>query len=126
MGNTSNDTNTFYGAMKYLCEYILTNYTTKQFFFITPIQRNCDVWPADNTSRGIWTNNNGNTLDQFVNAMIEVANYYSIPVLNLYNNCFSGHSRAVVTQYLTDGLHPNRAGHKIMARKIAKFINNSL
>lgn len=121
--STPSDTSTFYGALKYTCEYMNTNFNNK-WFFITPIQRNYKYAPALNMNSGVETNRNGNTLEDFVNAIIKVCNHYSVPYIDLYHNCFDGHSEKVHELYLTDGLHPNPNGHIIMARKIAKFINN--
>lgn len=122
MDNTSEDTRTFYGAMKYCCEYLLENFNNKAFF-ITPIQRNVSKAPADSQEKGTVTNGKGNTLDEFVNAMIEVCDYYGIPCIDMYHNVFSGHDTTTINLYMPDGLHPNDAGHSIMGRKIAKFIN---
>ena len=121
--STPTDTSTFYGALKYTCEYMNANFNNK-WFFITPLQRNYNYFPADNMGIGVETNRNGNTLEDFVNAIIKVCNHYSVPYIDLYHNCFDGHSEKVHELYLADGLHPNPNGHIIMARKIAKFINN--
>ena len=53
------------------------------------------------------------------------AEYYSLPMLDLY--AVSGIQPAVPVMketYMPDGLHPNDAGHVILANKIAKFIEN--
>ena len=122
----STENTTFYGALKYLCKYMLENKPEITWFFITPIQRNYDKVPAEGETKGKRTNKYGKTLDEYVQAIKEIAEYYSIPVLDLYHNCFAGDANKTVELYLTDGLHPNAAGHKIMARKISKFINNVL
>lgn len=121
LGNiSSRDTDTFYGALKVLCDGLINRYLTKTIFFITPLQR---VKPADGCPIGQKTNLNGNTLLQYVQAIQEVCASYSIPVLNLYDNCFCPSIDKVKTNIMQDGLHPNEVGHKIMARKIASFIN---
>lgn len=123
--STPSDTSTFYGALKYTCEYMNTNFNNK-WFFITPIQRNYKYAPALNMNSGVETNRNGNTLEEYANAIIQVCEYYCVPYIDLYHNCFDGHSEKVKELYLTDGLHPNQNGHIIMARKISKFINDQL
>ena len=120
---SSTDNSTFYGALKTLCEGLINMYSTKAIGFITPLQRNVNYFPADNCANGQINNKNGNTLEQFVQAVKDVCAIYSIPVLDLYHNCFYGGSDTIKTQILTDGLHPNDLGHKILARKISSFIN---
>ncbi|MBV4447738.1 SGNH/GDSL hydrolase family protein [Clostridium tyrobutyricum] len=120
---SSTDNSTFYGALKTLCEGLINMYPTKAIGFITPLQRNVNYFPADNCANGQINNKNGNTLEQFVQAVKDVCAIYSIPVLDLYHNCFYGGSDIIKAQILTDGLHPNDLGHKILARKIAAFID---
>lgn len=116
----------FYGVLKYICQWMATNRPTTTFFFITPIQRNCDKWPADSMVKGTLTNNLGLKLDAYVDAIKNVCAFYGVPCLDLFTECFNGHNSEIANTYLPDGLHPNPAGHIILARKIAKFINFKL
>ena len=125
MDDTENSAS-FYGVLKYICQWMATSRPTTAFFFITPIQRNCDVWPADSMAKGTWTNKLGLKLDAYVDAIKNVCAFYGVPYLDLFTMCFNGHNSTIVTKYLPDGLHPNPAGHAVMARKIAKFINFNL
>ena len=53
----------------------------------------------------------------------EAAAEYGIPVLDLY--AMSGIAPAVPAnkeRFCPDGLHPNDAGHVLMARKLAAFL----
>ena len=55
--------------------------------------------------------------------ILEVAAYYSIPVLDLYRNSgISPEITAMREAYMPDGLHPNDSGHAIIARKLAAFL----
>ena len=119
----STEQTTFYGALKSYMDVLIAKFWDKQLFFITPIQRNCNYSPANGQSDGTWTNANGNTLEDFANAIIDVCSHYGVPCLDLYHDCFDGYNDAVKTHYLTDGLHPVPDGHTVIARKIAKFIN---
>ncbi|MBQ9393273.1 MAG: SGNH/GDSL hydrolase family protein, partial [Oscillospiraceae bacterium] len=63
-------------------------------------------------------------LRPFVDAIREVAEYYALPVLDLY--AMSGLQPCVPTimeRYVPDGLHPNDAGHEILARRIGAFLS---
>lgn len=106
-------TTTFYGALHVACLALLARFPSKGIGLITQTPR-----------RGYMS-------DQlpYVNAMIEVAQYYSIPCLDL--NRSSGlypDSVYYYTNYFYDtnpdayGLHPNTIGHSVIARQILQFI----
>ena len=112
---SSTDNKTFYGALKILCEGLLTKYPLKTIFFITPMH-------YTNFFMGDTTNNLGLPLADYVNAIIEVCRMYSIPVLDNYSNIgiYPKNSTHYST-YTADGLHPNEEGHKKIANEILKF-----
>lgn len=65
------------------------------------------------------------SLQQISTAITQVANKYNIPVLDLYNNANSYVWNATYrTNFMPDGLHPNDAGHKLIADKILSFLNS--
>ena len=106
-------TTTFYGALHVACLALLARFPSKGIGLITQPPR-----------RGYMT-----TQLPYVNAMIEVAQYYSIPCLDL--NRASGlypDSVYYYTNYFYDtnpdayGLHPNTIGHSVIARQILQFI----
>ena len=74
LGDTTNLT--FYGSLDIIAKYMLEHFTTKKNAFITP--------PRNQNEN----NNNpfGVKVKDYVNAVIEVANKYGIPVLDMYNN----------------------------------------
>lgn len=94
---SSTGTNTFYGALKYLCEFLLNKYCGKPIVFFTPIKRvvyNYDRWDGSKTPRAdsgtidlayYQTNECGKTLEDYANAIKEVCGFYGIPVLDLFN-----------------------------------------
>ena len=62
-------------------------------------------------------------LSQYVAAIKEVCGYYALPVLDLYT--VSGIQPAVPVlreRYAPDGLHPNDAGHRLIAARLAGFL----
>ena len=121
--NSIEETN-FYGALKSLCSGLIEKYPGRNIFFITPTPRNYNMFPADGCPKGQRTNKNGNTLIEYVNAIIEVCNgIYNIPVLDLYHNTVYAESTSVCSAILTDGLHFNKKGHKdILAKRISGFV----
>ena len=113
-------------ALKNLCQGLLTKYPDKTIMFITPMKNRgyvagekiCYAWNEPNEI--------GKTLTDYRNAIIEVCDYYSIPVLDLYS-C-SGISPMVnsqVNELMPDHLHPNTKGNlEVLGPKIASFMNN--
>ena len=63
-------------------------------------------------------------LADYVEAIRQVAEYYAIPVLDLWR--VSGIQPKVdilKEKYMPDGLHPNDAGHELIANKLIGFLN---
>lgn len=120
----STDDKTFYGALKVLCEGLINKYPGKTIIFITPLNRNCDKFPADGCPKGQKTNNLGYKLEDYVNAIKEVVPMYSIPAYDLFSNSnLYPYNTSIITNFMPDGLHPNINGHKIIGRKTSEFIN---
>lgn len=113
------DTNplTFYGAMETLCDGLLTKYPGKTIIFITPTEENNTNYTNQNTT--------GYTATDFANAMKKVCAKYSIPVFDA-NTCSGIYplNSAQAEIYTTDKLHLNDEGHKVLGKKLAKFILN--
>ena len=144
--STSNTT--FYGALKTLCEGLLTRYPGKLIFFTTPIKRSqpftagagnnndpddpdsADLMPMTPFSR----NKHKKTLGDYADIIKEVCGLYSIPVLDMYRESIlnphleSGRQFFAAEHDTVDGTtfdfwtHPNTAGQKIMARRVAGWL----
>jgi hypothetical protein len=82
---TSTENTSFYGAMKTLCQGLMTKFPGKVIFFTTPIKRGDTTadfggpYPTQET-----TNSLGKTLKDYRDAIIEICAYYGIPVLDLW------------------------------------------
>ncbi|MEN8075749.1 SGNH/GDSL hydrolase family protein [Clostridioides difficile] len=114
----SDDKSTFYGALKVLCEGLLTKYPSGRIVFITPLQRDFQL---EGEVSGIGVNKIGITLKQYVNAIKEVCEIYSIPVLDLYS--MSGICVYNISNYTIDRLHPNELGMQLISHSITAFLN---
>lgn len=65
----------------------------------------------------------GALLKTYVEIIREVAEYYSLPILDLYKESGLQPNVPIIRKmYIPDGLHPNDEGHIILADKIARFI----
>ena len=108
---------TFYGALHTVYTTLIEKYAGVPIIVITPLHRT-------NEDNGIVSRAYGyKPLKDYVNAIREVAEYYSLPVLDFYANSGMQPNVEIIKQkYVPDGLHPNDAGHEIMANMIVNFL----
>ncbi len=106
---------TFCGALHVLYTSLLEKYPAAAIVVLTPLHRSTEEIP----------NRHGKVLKEYVDMIRTAAEYYSLPVLDLY--AVSGIQPAVPVMketYMPDGLHPNDAGHVLLTNRIAKFIES--
>ena len=110
---------TFYGACHPLMRSLIEKYPDAVIAVLTPLHR-CN---EDNTRGDGFKAEETAPLSVYVDIIREVACWYSLPVLDLFA-CSGLQPRVPVIQqkYVPDGLHPNDAGHSILADKIAAFL----
>ena len=109
---------TFYGALHVTCLSLIKKYPEAQLVFMTPLHR-----ADENMIINSYGYRCAARLIDYVDAILEVAGYYSIPVLDLYR--ISGIQPAVPVlraKYAPDGLHPNENGHMLIYRKLRNFL----
>lgn len=112
---TDRTKDTFYGACHELYGYLLGTYPAAKIVIMTPIHRLCEDIPGFPNKTG--------TLKNYVDIIREVAEYYGIPVLDLYSKF--GISPQIGVQkemYIPDGLHPNDAGHARLAEILEAYL----
>lgn len=103
---------TFYGACHQLMSKLINRYPDGQIVFMTPIHRSTE-------EKG------GRRLRDFVQAIKEVAEYYAIPVLDLYaTSGIQPQERILMERLCPDGLHPNDAGHERIYRRLRGFLES--
>ena len=109
---------TFYGALHCLYTALTEKYPDVPIVVLTPLHRITeDIPTGDNKPAPV------GTLKEYVNIIREVAEYYSLPVLDLFKESGLQPKIPVIQQkYVPDGLHPNDAGNEILAHKIARFL----
>ncbi|MDB7775339.1 SGNH/GDSL hydrolase family protein [Lactiplantibacillus plantarum] len=114
------DQSTVFGATDYVFKTLITNNPTSKIIVLTPMKQHGYNQSPDSFTK----NKQGLLQSDYVNAIKRVADYYSLPILDLYAE--SGISPFIpgqATAYLRDGLHPNQAGEYRVANKIVDFIN---
>ena len=112
----SKDDATVCGAVNNMCEYIKLNLSDRTVIFITPIPYTQAYY-----SRNPAVNKLGNTLEDYIKAIYQVATLHGYNVVNGYalgmptgagvwDNAMCDNS---------DGCHPAELGHKLYARSLA-------
>jgi lysophospholipase L1-like esterase len=118
------DKSTFRGALAVLCEALVNRFPNKKNVLLTPLHRH--TYPGDYTE--LEANSQGLYLEDYVNAIKEAGKIYSIPVLDLYSE--SGlfprnAANAAIYFHANDKLHPNAAGHRVIADVIMGFLDRT-
>lgn len=115
---TDRTPDTFYGACHYLFSGLIKKYLGKPVVIMTPLHRVGEFI----TKRPDKAYELG-TLRDYVEIIREVAEYYSLPILDLYRvSGIQPEVAEIKEKYVPDGLHPNDDGHVIIADKLQKFL----
>jgi lysophospholipase L1-like esterase len=127
----STETNCIYGAMRMWCDKIMELKKTEscantKFYFMTPI---ITSWNSSVTKTRDWdqskTNVHGFTLREMCHVIMEVAESYDIPVIDL-NLCsgiyYNSPTDENVSLYGGDGVHINGAGHTLVTDAIIRAL----
>lgn len=106
------DPYTFYGACHTLFTTLIDRYPAATIVCMTPLHRAVEEKPAE-----------GRVLQVFVDALMEVCAYYAIPTLDLYRTSgIQPQVPSVKERLCPDGLHPNDAGHVLIASRLEGFL----
>ena len=112
----------FYSALVYIYNFILTNFPTTKLFHILPPHRGNSVSPCENSL--------GFTMEDYWNAIIEVAEYFSVGIIPLGKECSMNprieSQRLIYFKSETnagESTHPNESGQKKMADFIGANMN---
>lgn len=105
------DTNTVCGALETIFRYALTNFVGKPICFVITHKIQSTAYSK---------NTNGDTFEDYRNAMVGICNKYSIPYYDAFSESgLNGWNTAQNNAYLTsnssgtaDGIHPNAEGYK--------------
>lgn len=127
-GDTDKDL-TYYGALDYVIKYASTNYPTKKLIFITDMIRDNDTDKTFASTNGVdkygnQKNNNGNTLLDFVNAVLEVCGNNGVLVYDNYRRC--GINKYNLDSFSDDRLHLSVKGGVFWGKQFAKFLECNL
>ena len=116
---SSRNVYTFYGAMHCLCEKLINKYPDAVIVLMTPLHRVTEN--NEMKENGI---PNEVPLSGYVAIIKEVAGYYGLPVLDLFNMSGIQPSVEIIKQkYMPDGLHPSDKGARRIAERLYGFLS---
>ena len=102
---------TFCGACHTLMRSLIERFPHAAIVFMTPLHCICE----DRANKRPYI--------EYVDAIIDTAAYYAIPVLDLYRTSGIQPKVSILRQtYIPDGVHPNNAGAERIADRLAAFL----
>lgn len=122
MGDTTPET--FSGGVRFLMEFLVTEYPGKKVVFLTPA-RLCYKDGIDGSAPSHHPNKRlvGRPLADYISIIKETAKIFDIPVFDMYENL--GIDPTIPEEkgkYTCDGLHFNDLGHSVIAKRVADFL----
>ena len=113
IGDINSDSNyTFYGAVKNLVKDLLKKFPNDKICFILPLSR----FDENKVIKH-------GPLSKYREVIIEICNLNHIDYLDLCKELPIPETEGK-TEFFKDGLHPNKQGHKIIARNIIKYLKS--
>ena len=114
----------FYGALNVIIPGIQEHNPNSQLIFVTPMHRygfgTSKITGTKFTDDSL-PNGRGHSLADYVNAIKSVCAKYGVPVIDLFSICPINPSiKSDKDVYFPDGLHPNDAGHAVIAKVLAE------
>ena len=103
---------TFFGALHCLCRGLMERFPDSTIVIMTPLHREFEDLDTPH-------------LQPFVEAIRQVAEFYSLPVLDLFATSGMQPRVPIMKQkYFADHVHPNDDGHAVVAHKLQRFLEN--
>lgn len=118
---------TFRGRINTVMEYLKASFPDQQIVLITPPHRGYANFGGSNVQpEESYPNHLGNYFEEYVEAIREAADIWSVPLIDLYRESGLLPTDAAYAKFFRDGgpqgkdsLHPNSEGHRRMAKVIA-------
>ena len=116
---TDRTPDTFYGACHTLFTDLINMYPEATIVIMTPLHR----YKEDNPRGDAPKPEDVAPLSTYVKIIKEVAEYYSLPLLDMWSMSGIQPNVPVIKQkFCPDGLHPNDAGQALMAKRLIGFL----
>lgn len=126
IGSWGDDTPaTFYGAVRYLMNFLKTNFENKTIVFITSAHMYykgvSDAQPSVRPCK----REDALPLIGYINIVKQTAKEFDIPVLDMFENLgIDPNKQEDREKYTIDGLHFNDEGHYFIANALGKFLES--
>lgn len=115
---------TFYGGVRFLMNFLKTQYKA-QIVFMTPARVNYKDISSERPSERAMKQPDAKPLIAYVEIIKKTAEFFSIPVLDLYDGLgIDPNVPEDKEKYTVDGLHFNDFTHHILAKKLGDFIES--
>jgi len=120
LGTIADRTNdTFYGACHLLVQKLYERYPKGTVVLMTPLHRMSEDEVLYN-ELGV---RRVGPLSVYVKALREIAEYYGLPLVDLFADCpIQPHVESQRQMYMPDGLHPNDAGAGLVAHCLQRVL----
>ena len=118
------DTDTFCGAFFELASYLVAKYGREKLCYILPIPRynQASVYGSAERKRGeVYKNCDLHTLAEYIAAAREILDSLGVSYMDIADRIPEPDTNGA-SVYFTDGLHPNDAGHKIIAEAVCDYV----
>lgn len=110
---------TFCGACHVLFARLKARFPEAVILIVTPIHRTNDESPAGDGRKQVPRP----ALKEYVRAIRETAPLYGLPVLELFDTgVLDPNDPTILEGFVPDGLHPNDAGHVVLAEQIGGYL----
>ena len=119
MGEDTDRTNdTFIGGLHALYRFLIETYPDAKIVVMTPLHRLNENNPySDQKPTPV------GTLSDYADNIRRVAEYYSLPVIDLYKiSGMQPEIDVIREKFMPDGLHPNDAGHEKLYQTVSAFL----
>ena len=113
--------NTFWGACHVLFARLQERFPKAAIVVLTPLHRTNEENEWGDSSKPVPSG----TLETYVEILRAVVRRFDLPMLDLFEkSAVDTRIPGVVEKYIPDGLHPNDAGHVVLADEIEAFLLN--
>jgi lysophospholipase L1-like esterase len=114
--NDTSVTQSFYGGLRYVAEYVIERYPLARLIFCTPIK-----W-----SYGLTANAKGNRQEDYAEAVRLVASEYCLQLVDFYDGAGVNWTTQRNAEMYLDAslLHPNKLGNMLMANKYVPILKD--
>ncbi len=118
---TDKTPDTFYGAVDFLINILAELYPKAKVVFMTPAHRVGDEKPSVRETK----KSDALPLKGYCEIIKQKCGEYNIPVLDLYEELgINPNNEEDKVKYVPDGLHYNDEGHRFIAERLIKFLED--